>query len=105
MLRYPAEQVARGAVDVDEAEPLAGYVVVGVSVLLGVGDEHAIADRLDPEWPVTAGNRRVDESAVGHEIEAPIEDVHAGVVEVGRVEPGSRGRICDRETLVDGAQV
>src|SRR5205085_3678500 len=78
-----AEEIPGGVVGIDEALALARYLVLGVSVLLRVADEDAVADRLDAEGRVAARQARVDEAA-RHEIEAAVEDVHLRVVEVSR---------------------
>src|SRR5207244_8960925 len=86
--RHPAEQRAARVELVDEAETLAGDVVVAVGVLLRIGHEDVAADVLDPERRVAGRNRRVDEGTRRvHVAEAPVEDVDLPVVEVGRVQP------------------
>ena len=86
---------------VDETAALPGDLVLGVLVLLGVCDEHPVADRLDLERCVAGRQARVDEPAVGHESEVTVEDVDPAVVEVGRVERGPGRGVRDREALVD----
>jgi hypothetical protein len=45
----PGDEVARRRVLVDEAEPLTGDLVLGVDVLLRIGDEDLAAQVLDSE--------------------------------------------------------
>ena len=101
MLGDSADEIACKVVGVDEALALARDLVLGVSVLLRVRDEHAVADRLDAEGRVAARQRRIDEAAVRHQAEAPVEHVYLGVVEVGRIEARAGHGVRNRETLVD----
>src|SRR5207248_10033960 len=82
-----AEEGPARAEPVDEAVALAGHVVVGRGVLFRVRDEDRAAEVLDPKGRVAGGDVRVGERARrAHLMEAPVEDVDAAVVEVGRVE-------------------
>ena len=87
-------------VDVAQAGPV-GFVAA-TRLCLRVGDEDSAADRLDPEWAVTARNRRVEElEGPPDRLPVAIEDVDAAVVEVGCVQPGPVRCLSDRETLED----
>src|ERR671935_132976 len=55
-----------------------------------VGDEDVAAERRDPEGGVPGRDRRIDERAAADDAPpAGVEDEHAVVVEVGRVEPSA----------------
>src|SRR5436190_12901861 len=100
----PAQQVPPLVEDVDEAVVGARDVVLGVRVLLRVADHDVAADRLDPERRVAVRELAVPERAVvADPVELPVPDVHAVVVEVGRVEPVSVLGSGDREALEDRA--
>src|SRR2546423_9988030 len=66
MLGDAAKEIPGGVVDVDEALALACDLVLGVSVLLAIRDEDAVADRLDAEGRIATRQRRIDEAAVQH---------------------------------------
>src|SRR5207245_5520785 len=95
-------EVSAGVEHVDETEPGPADLVHLGSVLPRVRDEDRAVDVLDAEGRVAARNLLVDERARrAHQIEAAVEDVDAGVVEVGGIELVAGGRGGDREPLVD----
>jgi hypothetical protein len=97
------QQVAAGAVDVDEAPTRAGDLVLTGGVLLGVGDIQPPAELLDVEGRVAAGELVVLEPARKVDpVEALVEDVDASVVEVGPVQERAGRGGGDRQGLVDG---
>src|SRR6266545_358853 len=86
----PEEGAAR-VEPVDEAQALPGDLVLCLGILLGVGQEDLSTDVLDSERREPVGDSRIDEGAwVGHQVEATVEHVNAGVVKVGGVDE-SRG--------------
>src|SRR5262249_52771481 len=97
---HAAEQVSAGVEHVDEAEPRARYVEPLRLVLLRVGDEERATEVLDVERREALRDLLVDKGVgVAHQVEAAVEDVDAGVVEVGGVQLVAG----DREPGVDGA--
>src|SRR4029077_11197657 len=89
---------------VDQTEPRPADLVHLGSVLPRVRDEDRAVDVLDAEWRVPPRNLLVDERTWrAHQVEAAVEDVDAGVVEVGGIELVAGGGRGDCETLVNGA--
>src|SRR5262249_8108727 len=90
-----------GVEHVDETAAGPGDVGRLVFVLPRVRDEYLAVDALDPEGREVSRDLLVDERAwCAHQVEAAVEDVDAGVVEVGGVELVAAGCRSDRETLV-----
>ena len=97
-----------GAEPADEAEALAGDIVVSILVLLRVGDENlrlsADLDRLDPEGRESLLELRINERAGRVDrIPVAVEHVDAAIVEIGRVEELTIGDAVDGEALVHRA--
>src|SRR5262249_26331920 len=100
----PLFKVAIGVEHTDEAAAGAGDLVLGVSVLFGVGDVDLAADGGDVERGVAGGQGRVGERAVEvGEVEVLVQNVDLAVVEVGEVEEGGGADLRLGDALVDGA--
>ena len=100
----PPHQLAPGRVDVDEAAVWTGGIVLGVLVLLRVGDEDLPLHGLDPERRVAVRELRIGEGALGMDAgKAAVPDIDAALVEVGRVDPRPALRLRDRQALEDRA--
>ena len=102
-----AEELPVEVVDVDDAQPTAVRLVVRPGLLLAVGHEDPVADRLDPERAVVLREPRIDERAGrAHRVPAPVEHIDATVPgpfgEVRGVEPRPGRPVRDGETLVHG---
>src|SRR5262249_7475807 len=79
-------------VNVDEAVPRAGDVVVPVLVLLGVGDEEQVVDVLDVERGVAGREARILEGTGPHDRpEILVEDVDRAAAEIGGLEEAAAG--------------
>src|SRR5437773_7710387 len=91
-------------VDVDEAVTGAGYVVLHVRVLEGVGDQDPAADLGDVERGVPGRQVRVTVEVADyhHAPEGPVEDVDPVVVEVRREQQRPDRGVGQGQALVHG---
>ena len=100
--RDAGHERAVGTERADVAQPRAGDLVLGVGVLLGVGDVDHAVEVLDTERREPLRDPRiVERSRESRRVEVLVEDVDSRVVEVGGVQVVGAARAPDGQALVD----